>query len=333
MRASSIDIMKCYLCTLDAELDHAICSELKLGPEDDLYTYSTQLLAANLGKNTASRASFSEGDWLAGVLPTSAEEMGSFVPLIAERVYDAVCNDPTLRPGSGLCVWAMADDQPYIGFFKMNFQRKYMCYLEEDETVSWHINSKVLPDVSKKDYEFFIINVLERTVDLSAVTEIVNGEKSSYLAGFVLQLHAKRPEKETVKLFDTAVVETIKECYKEEEAPQKIMEYKADVAYSVAQTGELDSKQVPERVFADNEIAEIRFKERVKQEAIPEEPIPLSKPSGRMFQKKQKLVTDLGIELLIPVEFLQDDSVIAYETQEDGSISIVIKSVHKLQNR
>lgn len=333
MRASSIDILKCYLCTLDGELPQAVCSEIKLAPEDDLYAYSAQLLASNVGKATASKARFSGEDWLAGVLPTEAEGMGEFVPMIAERVYDAVCSNPVLRPGSGICVWAVAEEQPYIGFFKLNFQRKYMCYLEEDGSVSWHINSKVLPDITKKDYEFFIINVLERTVELSAVTEIVNGEKTNYLAGFVLQLHAERPEKETVKLFNTAVVETIQECYEEEEAPQKILEYKADLAYTVAETGEIDSRQIQEHIFADNALAAERCQEKMVEAEIPSAPISLSKPTGRSLQRKQKVVTDIGVELLIPVEFLQDKNVVSYEKEEDGSISIVIKSIHKIENK
>ncbi len=333
MRASSVDILKCYLCTLDAELPEAVCSEIRLAPEDDLYAYSAQLLASNMGKATLSRARFREEDWLAGVLPTDADGMDQFVPIIAERVYDAVCNNPTLRPGSGICIWAVADEQPFIGFFKLNFQSKYMCYLEEDGRVSWHINSKVLPGITQKDYEFFIINVLEKQVEMSAVTEFVNGEKTNYLAAFVLQLHADRPEKETVKLLDTAVVETIRECYKEEEAPQKIMEYKADLAYTVAETGTIDAQKIQERVFADNEIAIERYQERAAEAEIPVAPIRVSKPTERSLQKKQKIVTDIGIELLIPVEFLQDDNVIAYEREDDGSTSIVIKSVRKIQNK
>ena len=87
MRASSIDILKCFLCTLDGELSEAVCSEVKLSPEDDLYTYSAQLLASNMGKPTVSKGQFSMGSWLAGVLPQNAEGMAQFVPLIAGRVY------------------------------------------------------------------------------------------------------------------------------------------------------------------------------------------------------------------------------------------------------
>ena len=333
MRASSIDILKCFLCTLDGELSEAVCSEVKLSPEDDLYTYSAQLLASNMGKPTVSKGQFSMGSWLAGVLPQNAEGMAQFVPLIAGRVYDAVCHNGAIRPGSGICIWAVADDQPFIGFFKLNFQRKYMCYLEEDGTVSWHINSKVLPDSKKKDYEFFIINVLEQTVELSPVTEVVNGVQTNYLASFVLELQADRPEKETVKLFDTAAVETIRECYQEEEAPQKILEYKADVAFTVAETGAIDTKEVEERIFADNEIAAKRYQEKVAEAELPKAPIPVSKPTERLVPKKQKIVTDTGVELLIPVAYLQDEHLVAYETADDGSISIVIKNVRKLENK
>ena len=57
------------------------------------------------------------------------------------------------------------------------------------------------------------------------------------------------------------------------------------------------------------------------------QPITISKKMERQLNKKQKIVTESGIEIIVPIEFLQNNDVFEYIQDETGKVSIIIKDV------
>ena len=47
----------------------------------------------------------------------------------------------------------------------------------------------------------------------------------------------------------------------------------------------------------------------------------------RQLNKKQKIVTESGIEIIVPIEFLQNNDVFEYVQDESGKVSIIIRDV------
>ncbi|WP_405352536.1 hypothetical protein [Ruminococcus sp.] len=52
-----------------------------------------------------------------------------------------------------------------------------------------------------------------------------------------------------------------------------------------------------------------------------------------MASKSQKIKTDTGIEITVPVEYFEDDRYIEFINNNDGTISIALKNIGKLINR
>lgn len=333
MRSSNIEILKCFLCTLDYDLPFPNYNEVKISDEDELYRYILQLLAYNYDNISSKRARFDDSSYLAEIIPADEKGLDSFVDVISDNIHGLIKSGAEIRSGSGIFVWAMIEEQPVAAFFKMNFQNKFMCFLSDAGAVSWHMNSKVLPASSQKDYEYFIINIPDRTVRLSDTECYVSSESVNYLAKLVLKLNAERSEKEKVKRFDDAVVQTIKECYEEKAAPKKILEYKAEIAETVDASGNINVSDIEHTVFADNEKAAKIYESRINEVEIPWEPMSVSPKMERTIRKKQKIVTDNGIEIMIPVEYLTDDSVFECRNCDDGSVAIIIRGAHSIQNK
>lgn len=333
MRSSNIEIHKCFLCTLDYDLPFPNYNEVKISDEDELYRYILQLLAYNCDNISSKRARFEEGSYLAGILPAGEDALDGFVDVVSDNIHGLIKSGAEIRSGSGIFVWAVIEEQPVVAFFKMNFQNKFMCFLSDTGAVSWHMNSKVLPASSQKDYEYFIINIPDRTVRISDTECCVGSESVNYLAKLVLKLNAERSEKEKVRRFDDAVVQTIKECYEEKEAPKKILEYKAEIAGAVDASGSINVSDIEKTVFADNEKAAGIYESRMQEVEIPWEPMPVSPKMERTIKKKQKIVTDNGIEIMVPVEYLTDDSVFECRNCDDGSVAIIIRGAHSIQNK
>ncbi len=331
MKSSDVEIMRCFLSMMDGALPLPSYNEVKIDEEDAIYPYIQKLVVSSLQNTAAMQAKYEENSYLDKVVSDDPKDMEMLVQLVTDTVHALIRGNAELASGSGIFVFFVLEEQPYVGFFKMKFQERFVCKVAEDGAVSWVNNSKIMPRCTQKEYDFFLINLLEQTVRLSDVEHYIDDCKTNYLADYVLKLKPDPSEKEKVQTIKETTLETIRECYPEKEVPQKILAYRTEVAEHVEQTGRVSVAQIEQKVFSDNEKAAGRYRERLEEERIAREPMPVSKKTERQFTKKQKIVTDNGIELLVPVEYLKNSDYVEYVQDEEGNISIIIKSIHAIQ--
>ena len=251
---------------------------------------------------------------------------------ICDEIQDLMHANPEIQTGAGMFAWVTLEDQDYITFFKSNYQSRFLVSQDENSAVHWTLNHMILPGPSPKVNEYFYLNLNDNQAQVSDFECYIDGLKQNYLADQILKLDFKPSEAVTVKAIDDSVVETIKHCY-EEQAPQKIMEYKTIVADQVKEKGQIIVPELEEAVFKDNEQAAVLYQEVAEQQQIPKIPVYVSKKTERKLGKKQKLVTDSGIELLVPLELLKDESILEYHQNDDGKMSILIKEIGFIENK
>ncbi len=331
MKSSDIEIMRVYLCTLDRSLPYPNYNEVKLGDEDRLYGYLQKLIASNLGNVSAKEAPFTEEDELDKMVTDDPADLEMFVNVVTDKMYELVRDNAELTSGTAAFCFFMAEEQPWVGFFKMKFRENFLLTLSEEGTVNWPLHTKALPMAPGKDVEFFLINIYDRLVRVADVEAYIDDVKLNYLAESVLGIKAKPSEKAKVEAIKETTVDTICECYEEKDVPQKILEYKAEVAKQVEATGRVSVAQIEDSVFADNQKAADTYREKLEDEDIPRNPMPVSKKTEKQLCRKQKIVTDNGIELLVPVEYLKNDEYVEYLQDDLGNISIVLKSIKNIK--
>ncbi len=331
MKSNEIEIMRCFLCTLDESLPFPKYNEIKIDEEDALYGYIQKLVASTFGNTAAKIGEFAEGDYLDGIVTDDPDDLEPFVNVVTETVYDLVKNNAEMHSGTGIFTFCVVEEQPFVGFYKIPFQEQYICDINQEETVAWKLNAHVVPKTaSLRGCEYFLINILDRYVRISDSVYYIDDCKVNYLAECVLQLRAKKSEKEKVDIIQETTIETIKEHYPQEEVAQKIMDYRTEVADHVEKTGRVSVAKIEEAVFADKPEAAEEYREKLENERIEREPMPVSKKTERQYMKKQKLVTDNGIELLVPVAYLKNANYVEYIQDEEGNITIVLKDIHAI---
>ncbi|MBQ2031300.1 MAG: nucleoid-associated protein [Lachnospiraceae bacterium] len=336
MKAGDVDILRVYLSTLDAALPCPNITEVKLDEEDSLYGYIAKLCAAAANDNTAKTATYGADDYAAEIVPTDPEGLGGFAETVSEKIYALVRDNAVLMPGSGIFVFFMTGEAEedeygvYTAMFKMPFLEMYQCRLDAEGNVSWASCEKLMPKGTTKQCEYMLIDVQNRTVRVSDIEHYIDDCKVNYLAEHVLELRAKKSEKKTVEVMREAAVEVIRECYPKEQVAEKLMDYKREVATHAEQTGSVSVPSIEREVFADNPKAEHAYRERMEHEQVQREPIPVSPKTERALTKKAKLVTDNGIELLVPVEYLKNPDYVEYVQDEDGKITILLKDIHMI---
>lgn len=330
MRSNEIEILRCYLCAIEGH-SSARYSEIKINEEDDLYGYAQKLVAGAFGNPAAKVGEYNEGDFADQFISDDPDDQERFVKHVTETVHELVCDNAELKPGTAICVLAVAEEQPLVGFFKLPFQEQYICDTGRDDRVVWRLNAHVVPkSASLRSCEYFLVNVLERKVSICDCEHTIDDAKVNYLAEYVLGLKTKKSEKEKVDIIQETTIETIREHYPAEEVHQKIMDYRTEVAEHVEQTGRVSVAKIEEAVFADKPEAAMEYRERLEQERIEREPMAVSKKTERQYMKKQKLVADNGIEILVPVAYLKNADYVEYIQDEEGHITIVLKEIRSI---
>lgn len=331
MKSSEIEIMRTFLCALDGGRPAPLCSEIKINDEDAVYGIMQKLVAAALEDTKSKTGVFQEGDYLDEAVTDDPDDLRAFAEDVTAKVFELVSGSTEVRSGSGFFVFCIVEEQPLVGFFKLNYRETFLCKADEDDKVTWAIASNALPKASIRECEYFLINILDRTVRMSDSEFFIGGEtKVNYLAEHILKLHAQRSEKEKVDIIRDTTIETIRECYKPEEVAEKVMSYRKEVADHVEQTGRVSVAKIEQAVFADDDEAKTAYREKLQHREIPREPMEVSPKTGRAYLRKQKIVTDNGIELLVPVEFLKNADVVEYQKDEEGNITILLKDIHAI---
>ena len=331
MRATDIEIYKVFLTTIDATLPCPNCSEVKLDEEDALCGYIAKLCVASLSETGAVTADYGDGEYADETVPKNPEDLKAFTNVVAGRIYELVRDNTELRAGSGIFVYFLVEERPFVAMFKMPFQEMFLCRLDAEGNVSWILNSKVMPKGGLSKCEYFVIDPGTQSVRLSDTQHYIDDVRCNYLAEHVLKLRPKTSEKKTVATMREAAVEVIRECYPKEQVPEKIMDLKKEVADRAESSGCVSVACVEEAVFSDSEKAGELYRERMEKEQIPREPIAVSPKTERALTRKQKIVTDNGIEILVPVSYLRNPDFVEYVQADDGKITILLKEITSIE--
>lgn len=325
MNKSHIQPERCFVSSIDAAKEFVEYNEYLLDPGSEIYEYIMQLIAFNYDSTSARRASFRDDSFIAGILPESPEGFDAFVDVIADEMHTLLKEAYGLTAGSGLFVYATVDEQPVVAFFKLNYQTRFACEKKSDGEITWTKDYRLLPSHTQKEYDYFFINIFEQRAWMSDAECTIGDERVNYMSDRILQLDLKKSEKETVKVIQDVITDTIRECY-EDEAPKKLFEYRRAVADTAKEEGEINPKRIRETLFADNEAAMESCIRRSEDKNVEEKPVYVSPKTRRSLAKKQKIVTGSGIELLVPIELLEDKNTFDFH-QENGMVSITISDV------
>lgn len=332
MRSDGLFIKKSIFCLFDGQLPFVNTTEVHLGVDDEERAYLNKLVAANFDNIASKKAHIGPEDFLATILPTGEDDFEPFVNYISDEIHNLMQEGADIGVGSGIFLLFEADEQNFVAFFKLDFQTKFLNVVGEAGTISWKKSTMVLPAASQKGFAFFYINLNTNQMQISDSKFYVQDRKCNYLEEYILKLEVHSSEKELVKTIDEVMVETIEEHYPEE-VPQKVLEYKKVLAETVEESGKIDLQVIEEKVFSDNEVAANSYKEKKEERKLPEEAVYVSPKLEKKLTKKQRIVTDNGIELLVPIELLEDKSMFEYRQGDDGKITIVLREIGSIMNK
>ncbi|MGM0139610.1 hypothetical protein IGI65_002067 [Enterococcus sp. DIV0755b] len=255
---------------------------------------------------------------------------------LVARWYDIYSQSEDAPSADVFVVLYELDTKMQLAFLKVNYNDGFTHFVDATETGLNNqliINRAILAGKTQKADEGITIDLTEMVYELIEKKYTFSGEKGFYFSTRVIESQPIPSLEENVKVIKK-VAEKIGKKY--EAASHDIVADVKDAVYeAIEEKGQLEVKEVAQKVFKDNITAQMAFEEEVVEKGFVNE-APLLREVKEITEKKyskQKLKLSNGIELIVPLEVYRDPNLIEFTNNPDGTISVMIKNVEDVINR
>lgn len=321
---------------LDSSVGVPVLSDCPIDLASDL----SDFLKAHIEKFTESDdlkpCRFSETSEIKGLLQACTPE--NFVETsksLSEALYDIMTANIDIPAADIAIVVFSCKGEDYLAFLKMNYKTSYTHTTRDKEGRNSNdiiLQRALLPALGQKLSEAFVVNLSSGDLLLTEKKYEVNGEKRFYFSELYLECLAPLSQKSKLDLMTRAVEQVNKKYYGEDDAKRK-MEIKHVIYQELEDEGAIKVEDIKQKVFPDSPEMQSELDEKLEKYQLSYEVVePKHDETVRKFQK-QRLTTDTGIEITIPMEEYQNPDRVEFITNEDGTISVLIKHIGQLSSR
>lgn len=255
---------------------------------------------------------------------------------IAAELYAIMNANIDIPAADLLVVQYSAEQHPYLALLKMNYKSSYTHMTNSDP---WGNNNDVikykaiLPGEKQRLTEAALISLEDYSIRLIEKKYEVNGLKTNYFSSIFLKCKGSMSPKTKLAIVNRTVSDVQKKYYDESEQFEVQMEAKSIINQELAEKGSLDVPEVIGRIFKGNTEMEEEVREKLDKWNITDVPVAPRNPATTKKFEKQHLMTDTGIEIKIPMEAYDNKDTIEFITNPDGTISVLIKNIGKIESR
>ncbi len=222
----------------------------------------------------------------------------------------------------------------YFGCFKWNHKR----FLVRGKDTSrdgniWKLKNHedlYLANRTKVD-EGFLIHLKHKDIALIDREYVINGDKVEILEDILLKSDSGFSEREKLKEFHN-INTNLEEKFVGEDFNQKA-ELKKAVLDSVFEHGSIHIPEVLEQAFGEHTELKNIYENAFQKSGLWQEEVVVPETTLKKNYEKQKLVTDSGIEISVPVHLLADKQCVEFVAEENGKWSVVIKNVEQFREK
>lgn len=325
---------------LDAELGYPVYSEEELVLSPDLTRFFQTHIYKLLSGDDLKKCYFDpessedkEFNFYALVKTFSEDAFVEYSKKMTEPLYQIMNQNVSIPSGDFAILTFQLHSEKYLALLKMNYKESFVHATNTGE--HGNVNDIIcykstLPGGTKLSEAIFI-NLSDFSVQIVEKKAEINGENKNYLSELFLKCKAGMSQKAKLSIVTKAVEQINKKYFSEE--PEKQMETKHIIKQEIEEHGSLNVERVSEKLYHD--IPEIKDEFETKMEKYhmeKAEVTPQSETTTKKFEK-QYLKTDTGIEINIPMEQYEDVNQVEFITNPNGTISVLIKNINKIQTR
>lgn len=189
----------------------------------------------------------------------------------------------------------------------------------------------ILPNSSQKPTTYAIINLEQQTLVYRDRKRVYDGDKRFILPELILGCSATaQTPKESLKIVNQVAAQIAQDHDVQPSiALAKVKEYLVEAAQNETP---IEPLAIAAEVFATEPQLQQSFKVQLQEKAVPQT-IPMAAKVAERTGKTHVIKTDTGIEIRIPSESVSNTDYIEFINQPDGTISIQLRNISKIEDR
>lgn len=340
MDKSEIQIKNTVVHILDAGLGIAVYSDAEPEYGSDFADFLREHICRVYQSDDIKSCRFLEDSKVPALLREVMEEKKDFLSMSRElcgMLYEIMKENADIPSADVAVVYFEVNAVPNLAVLKMNYKSGYTHATETRENknvnniIKYH---SILPAGSQKLSEAAVINLSDLQIRLLEKKYEINGVKENYFSKHFLECSTEISQKAKLAVVEKAVQSVQKEFLNESEQFEEHMKAKSIIHNEIAEQGSISIPEVAAKVFENNEAMHEKFREKIEKYNIPEQSViePKNEATTKKFSK-QYLTTDTGIEIKIPMEQYNSTDNIEFMTNEDGTISMLIKNIGHIMSK
>ncbi len=333
-----IRMNRAVLHILDSVMGMPVLSDAELDTGSDFCDFLKSHIFRLLSGDDLKSCEFNkeESEVFRALQDYSEENFIPITQMLAAMLFEIMNSNIAIAPGDFVLAEYRVDKTLYLAMLKMNYKMSYTHTTESEgfgnvNGIARH--RAILPSESQRLSEACFINLEDYSIQLIEKKYEVNGEKTAYFSKLYLKCAGTLSAKSKISIVAKAVEQVQKKYLDEGEQFEASMEAKNIIHEELAEEGSLNIPRVIDKIFKEKEEFKQEVKEKLDKYCITEEAVtPKSESTLKKFEK-QCLTTDTGIELKIPMEQYQNPENVQFITNEDGTISVLLKNIGHIVTR
>lgn len=256
-----------------------------------------------------------------------------FSTKIAEMIYNCKSQSEDVLATDIVICEITEDGHRYIGILEFVNNTAYTHQVVQDDTGIKNEIIKhyaILASPSQRLGSFAFIDMERETVKFIDKKSVVDGNPVHILPEMVLECTSKISSKDTVKIVKKVVNKIAQEHG--ENSAIAISKAKKYISENSQVSESLEPIKLGREVFRSSEVLQEKFKREMEAERIPES-IPMERSFAEKTGKSHKIKTDTGIEITFPADYFENNDLIEFINNPNGTISIEIKNIGKIINK
>lgn len=329
---TNIIIDKAIVHILDMSLNTPICSNKNLEINDEMYEYISKQISKIQLNPSSKKYNLENNTENCDMLFSLNNDESNFINVtqcISKNIFSILKTCLDVKSCDLLYCMYKFEGIKKLAMLKLNYKDSYIHKIEDVEGNRYNkvirYNS-TLPNLSQKSDENFIYEIYKSILHINEKKYVIEDEKSNIFSDFIFNQPFTLSPKETYDTIDKISKKMVKQYFDDD--VEKKIDIKKEIVNSFNTNGTLNIDDIAEKVFeSDTQIKQV-FNEELKNKGIKDDNIKLDFKLDKKINKKQKIKTAEGIEILIPVEYLDNTDKIAFNTNDDGTVNIMLKSLN-----
>lgn len=328
--SSLINIKKLVVHILDKNMQTPVLSDRGQELNPEIVEFVEGHIEKLVSSPELKLANFTEED---NIIKDACEKIkidqNSFVEntrTIAENLYSIILPQENIPSADLVICLFESDDVENIALLKFNYKDSFIHFVNSGENgvVNNIIKQKTtLPSANQKIDEAAIIDLQSEIVRVIEKKYNVNGENKNYFSELFLKCVTEISNKEKVKILKNT---TEKFANKFCNASMEVLaNMKSAISEDIEQNHEVNIEKVADTVFGQNTEMKGVYMDFVDKAGIKEKSVKINHEIGQKAFNKQKIKTELGVEITLPVQYLKEN--VQFLNNPDGTVSIIIKNV------